>query len=391
MSALEDETYYDHDEHVINGWPLGNGSYGKCWLLQFDNDKFRVLKILYDHSGFDKENVESKALENFGIPFVPKLYDRSKNHEGEKHYWILIDFIPGADLHSLIAHETGGELIRTSKLVIFKILSCIAFQLSHMKEKNVTHRDLKPGNIMIDGELFAHIIDWGDSTDQSGVSYTTTHGTPVFTAPEVYVRDRTPASDIYSFGGIIHQLITGCHPYQLYFDYPQKILDDFELTVEQIDDINLIIDNQVDEDEKQDKINEILIENRIKRGKVDESFILNPTFNEDEFNKDFTDLIYHCWDLDDTMRPTPTAILTTLDELANKYLSPEQFNDYNRFKARFSEPKKEYGNIDTIESTLATGICAANPTLSDVLSELGYSTELDSGEENFVKYLRTIM
>ena len=203
------QTCFDNDPRVQEIYQADNGSNGACWILKID-DHYRVLKRLFNRSGTKISEMFKNELK-FQIPLSPIYYDNSQNHPGERFDWILMDYIPGNTLTKLINGGYAGN--RVKRLYMLEIFAAIAYQLTLMREKGIKHRDLKPDNIVVDGDMIPHIIDWDDSTTRFSLSINERHGTIPFAAPEIFSAQRKCESDIFSFGAIMFNMITECYPF----------------------------------------------------------------------------------------------------------------------------------------------------------------------------------
>ena len=106
-----------------------------------------------------------------------------------------------------------------------------------LHQNYVIHRDLKPGNILIDKDFYPHITDFGLSKFLDSVhskSQSKSCGTPCYMAPEVIDGNHYDGkADVYSFGILMYQIVTDCRPYPLFdkgkikeFRLNQKIVDE---------------------------------------------------------------------------------------------------------------------------------------------------------------------
>jgi serine/threonine protein kinase len=137
-------------------------------------------------------------------------------------YYYTMEYIEGQDLGRLIA--AGPVPPRRAVILALKV----ARALAHAHSKGVVHRDLKPGNIILDEAGEPMITDFGLALDleRHGRSSAYTAGTPWYMAPEQIADTKEPvgpACDIYALGVVLFEMLTGRVP----FDAP-KVEDVFE-------------------------------------------------------------------------------------------------------------------------------------------------------------------
>lgn len=100
-----------------------------------------------------------------------------------------------------------------------RIVATIARAVEHAHQRGVLHRDLKPGNILVDADGQPHITDFGLARrvemDARGTVAGTPVGTPAYMAPEQATgsRDVSVAADIWSLGAMLHELAVGAPPF----------------------------------------------------------------------------------------------------------------------------------------------------------------------------------
>jgi serine/threonine-protein kinase len=197
---------------------IGRGGMGVVYRAhQLDLGRTVALKRLLlgesasatDLARFRAEAESSARLDHPGIVPVYSV----DSFQGEPYF--LMRYIQGTTLAARLA---GGPL---PPLEAARLLLPVALAIHHAHEHGVLHRDLKPSNILIDAEGHPYVSDFGLAKDVSAeVSLTATGavlGTPSYMAPEQAAGGRGevgPASDVYSLGAILYQMLTGRPPFQ---------------------------------------------------------------------------------------------------------------------------------------------------------------------------------
>lgn len=129
-------------------------------------------------------------------------------------YYFVMEYINGMDLSSLLRqYATEGELMPHED--VLKIARAIASALDYAHSKGVVHRDVKPSNVMISVDDRVVLTDFGLALDVQQGSVGEVFGSPHYIAPEQAVRsaDATAASDLYSFGVMLYEMLTGTVPF----------------------------------------------------------------------------------------------------------------------------------------------------------------------------------
>lgn len=140
-------------------------------------------------------------------PFIIKL--RYAFQTQEKLFYIL-DYCPGGELFFYL-QQIGRFKESAVKFYAANIL--LAF--NHLHSKNVLYRDLKPENVLVDEDGYLKITDFGLSSIIGGTQpINTLIGTAEYISPELLQgKDSTQASDWWSFGIIVHEMLTGLPPF----------------------------------------------------------------------------------------------------------------------------------------------------------------------------------
>lgn len=149
---------------------------------------------------------EAQAAAGLDHPGIVPIYEVGQ-HEGQGYF--SMKFIEGGTLHL-----RAGEFREPRKAVT--LIARVARAVHHAHERGILHRDLKPGNILIDRDGSPLVVDFGIAR-RMGVDSSLTHtgqiiGTPHYMAPEQargVQRDLTAAADTYSLGAILYELLAG--------------------------------------------------------------------------------------------------------------------------------------------------------------------------------------
>ncbi len=206
---------------VIGGFrvkkKLGAGGMGEVWLAeQLSMDRFVALKILSPTLVNDEEFVESfmheiKIAAKLSHPNIITAHDA-----GEENgiYYLASTFVNGKELQTIIDDKR-----RLPERQALKIARAIARALQYAWDKyRIIHRDVKPGNIMIDRDDNVKLMDMGISKsvfEHEALTSGTAAGTPNYMSPE-QARDLSGMdfrTDIYSLGVTLFRCLTGRMPF----------------------------------------------------------------------------------------------------------------------------------------------------------------------------------
>ena len=195
---------------------LGRGGMGRVYkVLDREINEKIALKILRPEISADEKTIERfrnelKFARKISHQNVCRMYDLAK--EGGVYY-ITMEYVSGEDLKSTL--ERVGQISVGKTL---KIAKQICKGLVEAHRLGVTHRDLKPHNIMIDREGEVRIMDFGIARSITSTGITESGvmiGTPEYMSPEQALGESIDQrSDIYSFGVILFELLTGMVPFR---------------------------------------------------------------------------------------------------------------------------------------------------------------------------------
>lgn len=191
---------------------LGRGGMGTVYLAKnINTETFWAIKEISrtEGLGFDLM-AEPKLLKKLDHPALPVLFDIL---EQDGKLYMISDYINGISLDQKLAAE--GK-IAEEIVVDWAIQLCKALNYLHTLEPNpIIYRDMKPSNIILAANGVLKLIDFGIAREYKAENDTDTVyiGTRGYAAPEQYGTGQTSAaSDIYSLGVTLHQLLTGKSP-----------------------------------------------------------------------------------------------------------------------------------------------------------------------------------
>ncbi len=155
---------------------------------------------------------EGRTAARLSHPNIVQVYDAGEDElDGREVSYIVVEYVPGGDLKAFIDSRgslSGGDLAA---------LSGVAAGLAHAHERGVIHRDIKPHNILITDSGDVKVTDFGIARAASSSTMTRTGsilGTAHYISPEQAMGEPVgPASDLYSLGVVLYEMLTGEPPY----------------------------------------------------------------------------------------------------------------------------------------------------------------------------------
>lgn len=129
-------------------------------------------------------------------------------------YYFAMEYINGLDLAEILSQYAEERELMPHEDVI-KIAKAVASALDYAHSRGLIHRDVKPGNVLVSRDNRVVLSDFGLAMDTGQGSLGQIFGTPHYIAPEQAKRsaDATPLSDLYSFGIVLYEMLTGEVPF----------------------------------------------------------------------------------------------------------------------------------------------------------------------------------
>jgi eukaryotic-like serine/threonine-protein kinase len=209
---------------------IGEGGMGSVYrAMRVDDQYQKQVAIKVVRSGFDTRfaltrfKAERQILANLEHPNIARLLEGGSTEDGQPYF--VMEYIQGQPLDQ---YCDDHKLTITERLRLFRTV-CSAVQYAH--QNLVIHRDIKPNNILVNAEGVPKLLDFGIakilSADQSDSLKTMTMVrllTPEYASPEQLLDEPiTTASDIYSLGVVLYELLTGQRPYRFTTRKPDEI------------------------------------------------------------------------------------------------------------------------------------------------------------------------
>ncbi|MEM9388223.1 MAG: serine/threonine-protein kinase [Pseudomonadota bacterium] len=210
---------------------LGHGGMGTVWLAvradgQYEKQvAIKLVRALPGRQVLERFEAERRILATLDHPNIARLLDAGTTEDGTPY--VVMEYVEGLPVDRYCRER---DLDRRAILTLF-LQICSAVEHAH--RNLIVHRDIKPGNILVDDDNSPKLLDFGiakllEPSPATGPAVETVSAmrllTPEYASPEqVRGEPITTASDVYSLGVLLYQLLTQRSPYEGVSDRPQDL------------------------------------------------------------------------------------------------------------------------------------------------------------------------
>jgi serine/threonine protein kinase len=174
----------------------------------------KLLKVRYaeNEEFVERFRREAKSAAVLSSPYIVPIFDRGETDDGT--YYITMEYLPGGTLKDRIT-ATGALRPQAAAEVALQVAK--ALNTAHVR--GVVHRDIKPRNILLADSDHVKVADFGiaRAADSTTISHTgDILGSAKYMSPEQAAGDQVrPASDLYSLGVVLYEMLTGRVPFEV--------------------------------------------------------------------------------------------------------------------------------------------------------------------------------
>lgn len=173
-------------------------------------DRPVAIKILPPAFGAEKEfaerfKSEARAMAKLSHSNIVAVYDFGITREA--HLYLVMEWVEGPTLHEMI--QKGAIPVKKVGALVMQLCDALSYAHNH----RILHRDIKPGNIMVNQDDQVKVADFGLARAITGEAEENPYGTPEYAAPEILGKGAVDQRvDIFAAGVVLYEMLTGRVP-----------------------------------------------------------------------------------------------------------------------------------------------------------------------------------
>ena len=207
---------------------LGEGGMGEVFLAE-DTKLNRKVAIKFlpshltaneeDRARFLQEARAASAINHSSVCVVHDILEHEDPESGKVQQFIVMEYVKGKTIREIVG-ESGKDLLPLDNVLDYAVQIAEALTAAHAED--VVHRDIKSENIMVTGTGQVKVMDFGLAKIRGTAKITkssSTVGTVAYMSPEhIQGQEVDSRSDIFSFGVVLYEMLTGRLPFQGEYD-----------------------------------------------------------------------------------------------------------------------------------------------------------------------------
>jgi serine/threonine-protein kinase len=194
--------------YVLTQW-LGSGGMGEVYMARHQTTQRQAaVKILYRNDQAARFRNEAYIQASVQHAHIAALYEYTVDNGTP---CIIMEYVEGITLEKLIKRQG-----RLPESFVWKIFEQIVLAVTHLHSQNIIHRDLKPGNVKVNRESVAKLLDFGIAKGAYTPKFTQEGyivGTSHYMAPEQFQGKVGIQSDCWALGVLFYEMLTGQLPF----------------------------------------------------------------------------------------------------------------------------------------------------------------------------------
>jgi eukaryotic-like serine/threonine-protein kinase len=194
---------------VLTQW-IGSGGMGEVYIAQHQTThQLAAVKVLHRTDQVARFRNEAYIQASVSHPHIATLYEFTVE---DKVPCIIMEYVEGITIEKLIKRQKC-----LPEAFVYKIMAQITQAVLYLHQQGIVHRDLKPGNIKVNRESLAKLLDFGIAKAAYTPKFTAEGyivGTAHYMAPEQFNGQVSIASDCWALGVLMYEMLTGHLPFE---------------------------------------------------------------------------------------------------------------------------------------------------------------------------------